>query len=76
MLLAAQLLQLVPGRLAGGREMVETEAGREEEEEEWLTEVWSWLARPAAAGAGRRRMAAAGGGLGAREPLAAGSAAG
>ena len=59
MLLAAQLLQLVPGSLAGGCELAVMDDGREEEEK-WLEEVWSWLARPATEGAGGRRKVVAG----------------
>ena len=71
LLLAAQLLQLVRGRGAGGHVLVESDAV-DEEVEEWLTETWGWLERPAGAGAGRRRVAAAGGWPSARELRAPG----
>ena len=57
-LLAARLLQLVPGSQAEGYELAEMDYGREEEEE-WVVEVLSWLSRPVAAGAGGRRRGAA-----------------
>ena len=55
LLLAARLLQQVHCSRAEGFELAEMDYGREEEER-WIEEVWSWLARPVAV---RRKGAAA-----------------
>ena len=55
LLLAARLLQQVLCSRAVGFELAEMDYGREEEER-WIEEVWSWLARPVAV---RRKGAAA-----------------